>query len=92
MRDMKDVEFETSELIAKEEKDMKKPIKAEMSKLVAEVLQRMIVKEIANQQEWLAHDIEQFGEGQSFREPLIEELNELAGNLEKQGIQRFHKI
>lgn len=70
---------------------MRKPVNVEMSKLVAEVLQRMIEEEIANQKQWLKEDVEQFGKPVPCRETIINELNEMADDLEAQGFKRYIK-
>lgn len=70
---------------------MRKPVKVETSKLVAEVLQRMIEEEIANQEEWLKEDVEQFGKPVAFRETIIKELSEMADDLAEQGIAKYVK-
>ena len=65
-------------------------IKLEVNELVANCLQRMIVDEIDNQKRWYQKDID---DGLEFlvnktRKRIIHAMNELADDLEKQGIQK----
>ena len=63
-------------------------IKLEVSKLVASCLQRMIVDEIENQEQWYQEDL-QYGiefKRAITRKRIIREMEELADDLEKQGI------
>lgn len=65
-------------------------IKLEISELVARCLQRMIVEEIDNQKRWYQEDLDdgiEFRTGKT-RKRIIHEMNELADDLEKQGIQK----
>ena len=68
-------------------------IKLEISDLVASCLQRMIVDEVDNQNIWYQKDID---DGLEFlvnktRKIIIHEMNELADDLEKQGIKKYIK-
>jgi hypothetical protein len=70
-----------------------KKIKLEVSKLVASCLQRMIVDEIDNQKRWYQQDLK---DGMGFfangtRTRIIQDMTELADDLEKQGIQKYIK-
>ena len=68
-------------------------IKLEVSKLVASCLQRMIVDEIENQEQWYQDDLDNgiaLRTGET-RKRVIHEMNELADDLEKQGIQKYFK-
>ena len=67
-----------------------KKIKLEISELVASCLQRMIVDEIENQKWWKSEE-EQYGNNVDFRDEIIKEMNKLADDLEKQGIQKYIK-
>ena len=68
-----------------------KKIKLEVSKLVASCLQRMIADEIENQKKWLEEDNE-FGIKHRYytREEIIKQMNELADDIEKQGIRKHY--
>ena len=78
-------------------------IKLEVSKLVATCLQRMIVDEIDNQKGWLQDELddgiafrssetrEGITRSSETRERIIREMNELADDLEKQGIRKYFK-
>jgi len=75
----------------KKEQIMK--IKLEISKLVASCLQRMIVDEIDNQERWYQEDL-QYGSSSNLcesRKRIIREMDELANDLEKQGINKHFK-
>jgi len=68
-------------------------IKLEISELVASCLQRMIVDEIDNQKRWYQDEL---AEGIAFstselRKRIIREMNELADDLQKQGIAKHIK-
>jgi len=65
-------------------------IKLEISELVAICLQRVIAKEIDNQKRWYEEDLE-IGIKNDIRKTIICEMNELADDLEKQGIQKYIK-
>lgn len=67
-------------------------IKLEVSELIAKCLQRMIVDEIDNQKTWLEEDNE-FGIVHRYytRESIIKGMQELADDLEKQGINKHIK-
>lgn len=78
-------------VVSTEEAKEMKPVKIETSKIVAEVLQRMIEEEIANQKQWLKEDVEQFGKPVPCRETIIKELNEMADDLAEQGIAKYVK-
>ena len=67
-----------------------KEIKVEVSKMVASCLQRMIVDEIENQQWWKSED-KAVGIENDFRDKIIEEMQELANELEKQGVAKHIK-
>ena len=74
----------------KGDKPMK--IKLEVSQLVASCLQRMIADEIENQARWYQNEITngialRSGE---MRKRIIREMDELANDLEKQGIQKHY--
>ena len=66
-------------------------IKLEVSELVASCLQRMIADEIENQARWYQNEvvngIESLGET---RKRIIRELDELADDIEKQGIRKYY--
>ena len=78
-------------------------IKLEVSELVANCLQRLIVDEIDNQKGWLQDELdddiafrssetkEGITRSSETRERIIHEMNELADDLEKQGIQKYFK-
>ena len=68
-------------------------IKLEVSELVANCLQRMISDEIDNQKGWYQDDLDdgiEFRTGET-RKRIIHGMNELADELEKQGIQKYIK-
>ena len=65
-------------------------IKLEVSKLTASCLQRMIVDEIENQQWWKSED-KAVGIESVFRDKIIEEMQELANELEKQDVDKYIK-
>lgn len=65
-------------------------IKLEISELVASCLQRMVVDEIDNQKDWQIDDLLQ-GVPNPTRQTIIDEMRELADDLEKQGIQKHIK-
>ena len=65
-------------------------IKLEVSKLVATCLQRMIANEIENQEDWKTED-EAVGAPIIFRDKIINEMKQLANDLEKQGIKKHIK-
>ena len=78
-------------------------IKLEVSELVANCLQRLIVDEIDNQKGWLQDELndeiafrssetkEGITRSSETRERIIHEMNELADAIEKQGIQKYFK-
>ena len=68
-------------------------IKLEISELAADVLQRLIAEEIDNQKGWYQDDLDdgiEFRNGET-RKRIIHDMNELADDLEKQGIQKYIK-
>lgn len=68
-------------------------IKLEISKLLASCLQRLIADEIDNQKGWYQDDLAdgiEFRTGET-RKRLIHDMNELADDLEKQGIAKHIK-
>lgn len=68
-------------------------IKLEISELVASRLQRLIADEIDNQKRWYQGDLDHgiaLRTGET-RIRIIQEMNELADDLEKQGIQKYIK-
>ena len=67
-----------------------KKIKLKISELVASCLQRMIVDEVNNQKRWYEEDLET-GIKNDIRKTIICEMNELADDLEKQGIAKHIK-
>lgn len=69
-------------------------IKLEVSELVASCLQRMIADEIENQARWYQNEVVN---GIAFTTPsgetrkrIIREMDKLADDLEKQGIQKHY--
>ena len=68
-------------------------IKLEISELVASCLQRMIVDEVDNQQRWYQNEIVEGIESRTgeTRKRIIHAMNELADDLEKQGIKKYIK-
>ena len=67
-------------------------IKLEISELVASCLQRMTADEIDNQERWYQDDLDEGFESLSkIRERIIHDMNELADDLEKQGIAKHIK-
>ena len=67
-----------------------KKIKIEISELVASCLQRMIVDEIDNQNAWQIDDLA-VGVPRPTRQTIINEMRQLADDLEKQGIRKHIK-
>ena len=65
-------------------------IKLEISELVASCLQRMIVDEVNYQKRWYEEDLVKWHQN-DIRKTIICEMNELADDLEKQGIQKYIK-
>lgn len=68
-------------------------IKLEISELVANCLQRMIVDEIDNQKRWYQDAVDDGVEYRKCetRKRIIHEMNELSDDLKKQGIQKYIK-
>ena len=69
-----------------------KKIKLEISPMVASCLQRMIADEIENQARWYQNEVVngialRSGE---MRKRIIHEMDELANDLEKQGIKKHY--
>jgi len=89
--------------VRQSEKEQIMGIKLEVSELVANCLQRLIVDEIDNQKGWLQDELdddiafrssetkEGITRSSETRERIIHEMNELADDLEKQGIQKYFK-
>ena len=65
-------------------------IKLKISELVASCLQSLIVDEVNNQKRWYEEDLE-IGVKNDIRKTIICEMNELADDLEKQGIAKHIK-
>jgi hypothetical protein len=62
----------------------------ELSKLMASVLQRMLVDEIENQKYWKTEDRAVNVEN-PVRDEIIKQCNDLIDELEKQGVKRYFK-
>ena len=65
-------------------------IKLEVSELVASCLQRMIADEIENQARWYQNEVVNGIESLVARKSIIRELDELADDIEKQGIRKYY--
>lgn len=68
-----------------------KEINLNISKLTASVLQRMIFEEIENQKEWKKDDLKNRGEVWQTRDNIISELEELAKEIDKQGVNIYFR-
>lgn len=65
-------------------------MKLNIDEFLASVMQRMIYNEIKNQNGWKKQDIENgYTEHTEIRDQIIKGLNELADQLEKNGIEKY---
>ena len=70
---------------------MEKTIKVEITPMLASCLQRMLVDEIENQEQWLVDDEEMGISHSKIREEIIDQCEELREQLTQQGVAKHFK-
>ncbi len=70
----------------------KDKITIELSTLMANVLQRMLVEEIENQERWMGEEEQKFGcKNHETRELIIEQCDQVRTQLETKGVHKYYK-
>ena len=69
-----------------------KKITVELTTLLANCLQRMLVEEMENQEKWIVEEEQEFGKSDhETREKIINECDDLRTQLEEKGIKKYYK-
>ena len=70
----------------------KEKITIELPQLMANVLQRMLVDEIENQERWMGEEEQEFGHTHhETRELIIEQCEQVRTQLEEKGVQKYYR-
>ena len=70
----------------------KEKITIELPQLMANVLQRMLVEEIENQERWMGEEEQEFGcKHHETRERIIEQCEQVRTQLEEKGVHKYYK-
>ena len=71
---------------------MEEKVNIELTPLMANVLQRMLVEEIENQEKWIVEEEQEFGTtDHKTRESIIEQCDQVRNQLEEKGFKRYYK-
>lgn len=73
---------------------MEEKITVELTPLLAQVLQRLLVDEMENQQRWIVEEEQEFGasaEREKIRNKIIAQCDQVRTQLETKGVHKYYK-